>query len=45
MPVRCKECDEQDLGVTLDRVPDRRLHVAGHADEPVFGCGREKTVL
>jgi len=34
--LRCKERDEQDLGVALDRAPDRSLHVvAGHAEKPV----------
>ena len=42
--LRCEECDEQDFGVTLDRVPDVRLHVGGHGYGIVVDHRREDSV-
>jgi hypothetical protein len=39
--LRSEECDEQDFGVTLDRVPDVRLHVGGHGYGIVVDDRRE----
>ena len=39
---RSEECDEQDFGVILDRVPDVRLHVGSHGCENIMDTRREK---
>lgn len=40
--LRSEECNEQDFRVTLDRVPDVRLHVGGHGCDNVTDTRREQ---
>jgi hypothetical protein len=40
--IRREESDEQDFGITLDRVPDACLHVGGHGCMIVMDHGRER---
>jgi hypothetical protein len=39
--LRSEECDEQDFGVALDRVPDVGLHVGGHGCRIVMDRQKE----
>lgn len=38
--LRSEECNEQDFGITLDRVPDVGLHIGGHGCEDEMNLRR-----